>query len=49
MAIHNIPGVGQHKAFRCIASLEEMARNRTGTLNEFEQPNFSDLVNKCMV
>ncbi len=49
LAIHNVPGVGQVKAFRCIASLEEMARNRTGTLNEFEPPDFSDLVNKCMV
>jgi len=49
MAIHNVPGVGQVKAFRCIASLEEMARNRTGTLNEFEQPDFTAIVNKCMV
>lgn len=49
LAIHNVPGVGQIKAFRCIQSLEEMARNRTGTLNEFEEPDFGKLVTKCMV
>lgn len=48
LAIHNIPGIGQMKGFRCIQSLDEMARNRTGTLNEFEPPNFTDLVNKAM-
>lgn len=49
VAIHNIPGVGQTKAFRCIGSIEEMARNRTGNLNEFEEPDFGKLVTKAMI
>lgn len=48
LAIHNIPGAGQHKAFRCIGSIDEMARNRTGDLMEFEPPDFGALVAKCM-
>jgi AAA domain len=48
LAQHNVPGVGQTRAFRCIGSLEEMARDRTGRLNEFEPPNFSDIVKKAM-
>ena len=44
--IHN---VGEQLAFRCIGSYDVMARNRVGTLNEFEPPNFTDIVNKCMV
>lgn len=46
--IHNVPGVGQTRAFRCIGSIDTMARNRTGTLNEFEEPDFSKLVAKAM-
>ena len=49
LAMHNVPGVGQKLAFRCVGSLEEMARNRTGTLSEFEPPNFSELVRKAIV
>jgi len=49
LAIHNVPGVGQTKAFRCQGSLEEMARNRTGTLNEFEEPDFGALIKKAMM
>lgn len=48
LAIHNIPGLGQKLGFRCIGSLEETARNRTGTLNEFEPPDFNALINKAM-
>lgn len=47
--IQNIPGAGQHKAFRCISSIDVIARNRTGTLNEFEPPDFGAIVNKSMV
>lgn len=46
--IHSVPGVGQVKAFRCIGSLDTIARNRTGTLNEFEPPDFGALVRKAM-
>lgn len=48
LAIHNVPGMGQVKAFRCNASLEETARNRSGLLAEFEPPDFSKLVTKAM-
>lgn len=44
-----IPNVGEQLAFRCVGSYDVVARNRVGTLNEFEPPNFSDLVTKCMV
>lgn len=46
--IQNIPGHGQHKAFRCIGSIDVMARDRSGNLSEYEPPNFSDLVKKAM-
>jgi hypothetical protein len=48
LANHNVPSVGTVKAFRCIGSLEETARNRTGTLDEFEFPDFTKLVLKAM-
>jgi len=43
-----IPGVGEQKAFRCIASRDVMARDRSSTLNEFEPPIFSEIVRKIM-
>lgn len=46
--IQNIPGMGQYKAFRCVGSIDVMARDRTGMLNEFEPPNFGALITKCM-
>lgn len=49
LAVHNVPGVGQVSAFRCQGSLEEMARNRTGTLNEFEEADFGKLVARAMM
>lgn len=45
---HNVPSMGQVKAFRCIGSIDTLARNRTGTLNEFEPPDFGALVRKAM-
>jgi AAA domain len=48
LAIHNVPNVGQVKAFRCVGSMGELARNRTGNLDEFEQPNYSDLIRKAL-
>jgi len=44
-----IPNVGEQLAFRCIGSYDVIARNRTGTLSEFEFPNFTDIINKCMI
>lgn len=46
--IQNIPGYGQHRAFRCIGTIDVMARDRTGKLSEFEPPNFNDLIKKAM-
>lgn len=48
LGIQNVPGMGQVKAFRCIGSIDVVARNRTGNLNEFEQPDFGKLVLKAM-
>ncbi len=48
LGLQNIPGVGTHKAFRCNASIDTLARDRTGMLAEFEPPDFSALVKKCM-
>jgi hypothetical protein len=45
----NIPNVGETLAFRCIGSYDVIARNRTGTLNEYEPPDFNAIVQKCMV
>ncbi len=45
----HIPGVqGEQLAFRCNGSYDVMARNRTGLLNDYEPPNFSELVRKAM-
>lgn len=43
-----VPRVGEVLAFQCNASYEILARNRTGTLADFEQPDFSALVKKVM-
>ncbi len=48
LGIHNVPGVGQVKSLQCNASIDTLARDRTGMLAEFEQPDFSALVKKCM-
>lgn len=48
LATHNVPGRGQLRAFRCNASIDEDARDRTGMLNEFEPPDFAALVSKAM-
>lgn len=49
LAQHNVPGVGQTRAFRCVSNLEEMARDRTAALGEFEPPDFGAIVRKCMI
>lgn len=49
LGIHNIPSIGQHKAFRCNASIDTLARDRTGVLSEFEPPDFGKLIQKAMI
>ena len=46
--IQNVPGVGQTKAFRCQGSIDVLARDRTAMLNEFEPPDFGNIIKKCM-
>ena len=49
LAKTNVPGVqGETLAFQCQGSYNVLSRNRTGNLNQYEPPNFSDLVNKAM-
>jgi hypothetical protein len=48
LGLQNIPGVGQTLAFRCNQSLDVLARNRTGNLNDFEKPHFGELITKAM-
>lgn len=43
-----IPNVGEQLAFQCNGTIDIVARNRTGTLNDFEPPNFNELVKKVM-
>lgn len=49
LAIHNVPGMGQVKSFLCNETIDAMARNRTGTLADFEPPDFGLLVQKAMI
>ncbi len=44
-----IPNVGETLAFQCNGTADILARNRTGTLADFEPPNFNDLVRKVMM
>jgi hypothetical protein len=43
-----IPNVGETLAFQCNGTIDIVARNRTGTLADFEPPNFSEIVRKVM-
>lgn len=44
-----IPGVMEEvKAIRCQESFDIMARDRSGRLSQFEQPNLANLFSKCM-
>jgi hypothetical protein len=45
----SIANVGEQLAFQCNGTYDVIARNRTGTLDNFEPPNFTNIVNKCMV
>lgn len=48
LAKANIPNVGEALAFQCNGSFDVVARNRTGTLNDFEEPHFGKLIAKAM-
>jgi hypothetical protein len=47
LAKHNVPSVGQVVSFLCAQQIDTMARDRSGRLSEYEQPNFGDLVRKA--
>lgn len=49
LGLYNIPNVGQQKAFRCWSSIDELARDRTGNLAEFEYPDFGAMVRKATI
>lgn len=49
LAKTNVPGMaGEQLAFQCNGTMNIMARNRTGNLNDFEEPHFGKLVQKVM-
>jgi len=49
LAKTNVPGVvGETLAFQCVGNMNVLARNRTGNLNEYEEPHFGRLVEKAM-
>lgn len=43
-----VPNVGETLAFQCNGTYNVMARNRTGNLDDYEQPHFGNLVLKAM-
>lgn len=49
LAKTNVPGMaGEQLAFQCNGTMNIMARNRTGNLNDFEEPHFGKLVQRAM-
>jgi hypothetical protein len=44
----SIPNIGEQLAFQCNGSYNVIARNRTGTLADFEEPHFGKLITKAM-
>ena len=46
--IHNVPSIGQVRSFQCQSTIDVMARDRTGQLAMFEEPDFGKLVAKAM-
>lgn len=49
LAKTNVPGMqGEQLAFQCNGTMNIMARNRTGNLNDFEEPHFGRLVQRAM-
>jgi hypothetical protein len=47
--IHNVPNVGQVRSFQCAQTLDVLARDRTGMLGMFEQPDFGQVIKKVMM
>lgn len=45
---HNVPGKGQLLSFQCNQSIDVLARNRTGNLDDFEPPHFGELIRKAL-
>lgn len=43
-----IPGVGEKLAFQCNGTYDVVARNRFGTLADFEPPDIGELIKKAM-
>jgi hypothetical protein len=48
LGIQNVPGMGNISAFRCNQTLDVLARNRTGNLNDYEEPHFGKLIQKAL-
>ncbi len=48
LARHNVPSVGQVLSFQCNGTIDVLARNRTGNLLDYEQPDFGLIVKKAM-
>jgi hypothetical protein len=48
LGIHNVPAMGQIKSFQCVGTIDVLARDRTGSLAEYEEPHFGKLVEKAM-
>lgn len=44
----SIPNVGETLAFQCQGTFDVIARNRTGNLNQYEEPHFGKLIAKAM-
>jgi hypothetical protein len=45
----NVPGVtGETLAFQCVGSYNILSRNRTGNLNQYEEPHFGRLIDKAL-
>ncbi len=49
LGVYNIPNHGPQKAFRCKSTFDELARDRTDNLSEFEYPDFGQLVRKATI
>lgn len=43
-----VPSIGETLAFKCTGSIDVIARNRTGNLNEYEPPHFGNLIIKAL-
>lgn len=48
LGIHSVPNAGQIKSFQCSATIDTVARDRTGALSEYEKPDFGYIIKKCM-